>query len=141
MLVGDADLIEQARVWRRRYGGTLPSLWPFALGARRGLRLHLPRMADYVEHAKVLAAAIATVAEVPVAPVTPLFHVVLPAPKEQAQEALLDVSEESGVFLGAAGDGPREGTSRREIYTGSATMDVSPDEAVDLFGRVLAKLA
>jgi threonine aldolase len=140
MLLGDADLITAARVWRRRHGGTLPSLWPLALGARRGLREHLPRMPEYVDHAIALAAAITTVAEVPVAPVTPLFHVVLPAPQEQAEEALLDVSEESGVFLGKAAPGPRDGTSRREVYAGAAALEVSPDEAADLFARVLAKL-
>ncbi|MFN2523370.1 MAG: low specificity L-threonine aldolase, partial [Mycobacteriales bacterium] len=32
VLLGTAELVEQARVWRRRHGGTLPSLWPLALG-------------------------------------------------------------------------------------------------------------
>jgi threonine aldolase len=140
VLVGDADLVEQARVWRRRHGGTLPSLWPLALGARRGLREHLPRMPEYVAHAASLAAAIAEVAEVPVLPQTPLFHVVLPAPPEPAEEALLDVAEETGIWTGGAARGPRDGTSRREIYAGAAALDVSPDEAADLFARVVAKL-
>ncbi|MCU1592251.1 MAG: Low-specificity L-threonine aldolase [Frankiales bacterium] len=140
ILLGDAELVAAARIWRRRHGGTLPSLWPLALGARRGLREHLPRMPDYVAHAVALAAAIGAVAEVPTQPVTPLFHVVLPAAPEQAEEALLDVAEESGVFLGRAAPGPREGTSRRELYAGAAALEVTPEEAADLFSRVVAKL-
>jgi threonine aldolase len=140
VLAGDEELVTQARVWRRRHGGTLPSLWPLALGARRGLRVHLPRMTEYVAHAQSLATAIAEVAEVPVMPVTPLFHVVLPAPPEQAKEAMLDVAEETRIWTGGAAPGPREGTSRREIYAGAATLEVSPDEAADLFARILAKL-
>jgi threonine aldolase len=140
VLLGDEDLVAQAKIWRRRHGGTLPRLWPLALGARRGLREQLPRMPEYVAHATALAAAIAPVAEIPATPVTPLFHVVLPAEQEQADEALLDVAEESGVWLGRAQPGPREGTSRREIYAGAAALDVSPDEAADLFARVVAKL-
>jgi threonine aldolase len=140
VLLGDAELIAQARIWRRRHGGTLPSLWPLALGARRGLREHVPRMPEYVAHASALAAAVAEVAEVPALPVTPLFHVVLPAAPEVAEEAMLDVAEETGIWAGGAAPGPREGTSRREVYAGAAALEVSPDEAADFFARVVAKL-
>jgi threonine aldolase len=141
LLLGTAELIDQARVWRRRHGGTLPWLWPFALGARRGLRTHLPRMPEYVAHAQALAAAIADVAEVVVPPVTPLFHVVLPGEPEVVEAAMDDVAEESGVFLGGPGPGPRAGVSRLEIYAGAASLAVAPQEAADLLARVVAKLA
>jgi threonine aldolase len=140
VLVGTTELIDQARVWRRRHGGTLPWLWPLALGARRGLRTHLPRMPEYVAHAKALAAAIGTVAEVVVPPVTPLFHVLLPGQAEDVEEVMLDVSQESGVFLGGADPGPRPGVARREVYAGAAALEVPADEAADLFGRVVARL-
>ena len=140
VLVGTAELIDQARVWRRRHGGTLPWLWPFALGARRGLRIHLPRMAEYVAHAQALAAAIGTVAEVVVPPVTPLFHVLLPGEPDAVEEVMLDVSAESGVFLGGADPGPRPGMARREVYAGAAALEVTPEEAAELFGRVVARL-
>ena len=140
VLVGTAELVDQARVWRRRHGGTLPWLWPFALGARHGLRTHLPRMTEYVEHAKALAAAIGEVAEVVVPPVTPLFHVLLPGEPEAVEEVMLDVSAESGVFLGGADPGPRPGVARREVYAGAAALEVPADEAAELFGRVVARL-
>ena len=141
VLLGDADLIAVARVWRRRHGGTLPSLWPLALGARRGLREHLPRMPEYVAHAAALAAAIADVAEVPALPVTPLFHVVLPAAPDVAEVAMLDVAAETGIWLGGAAPGPRAGSSRREVYAGADALEVSPEEAADVFARIVAKLA
>ena len=52
VLLGGAGLVDQARTWRHRHGGTLPALWPLALGARRGLRLHLPRMGAYTAWAQ-----------------------------------------------------------------------------------------
>lgn len=140
VLVGSTQLIDTARIWRRRHGGSLPWLWPFALGARRGLRLHLPRMAEYVAHAQALATAIATVAEVVAPPVTPLFHVLLPGEPEVVEEVMLDVAEESGVFLGGADPGPRPGVALREVYAGAAALEISPDEVADLFGRVFARL-
>ncbi|MDX6198175.1 MAG: hypothetical protein QOJ79_1326 [Actinomycetota bacterium] len=140
VLLGTTDLIDQARVWRRRHGGTLPWLWPFALGARRGLRAHLPRMPEYVAHAQALAAAIGQVAEVVVPPVTPLFHVLLPGDPEVVEPVMLDVSEESGVFLGGADPGPRPGVARREVYAGAAALEVAPDEAAELFARVVSRV-
>ncbi len=47
MLLGDDDLVAEARAWRRRHGGTLYGLWPNAAAALVGLRLRLPRMAAY----------------------------------------------------------------------------------------------
>jgi threonine aldolase len=140
VLVGSLELVEQARVWRRRHGGTLPWLWPFALGARRGLREHLPRMPEYVAHAQALAAAIGEVADVVVPPVTPLFHVLLRGEPAVVEEVMLDVSEASGVFLGGADPGPRPGVARREVYAGAAALDVTPQEAADLFAQVVARL-
>jgi threonine aldolase len=139
VLVGSAAFIDSARIWRRRHGGTLPWLWPFALGARRGLRVHLPRMQEYVAHAKALAAAIGEVAEIVVAPQTPLFHVLLPGEPDVVEEVMLDVSAESGVFLGGAAPGPRPGVARREIYAGAAALEVTAEEAAELFSRVVAR--
>ena len=44
MLLGEEDVIAEAREWRHRHGGTLFNLWPYAASALAGLRLRLPRM-------------------------------------------------------------------------------------------------
>ena len=41
-LVGPEDVVEEARTWRRRMGGTLFHLTPFAVSALAGLRERLP---------------------------------------------------------------------------------------------------
>lgn len=58
-LAGTRDFIEQARVWRQRYGGMLFQQWPAALSASHGLDTVLPKLGTYVQHAKVVAAAMA----------------------------------------------------------------------------------
>jgi threonine aldolase len=58
MLLGENDVIAEAREWRHRHGGTIYSLWPYAAPALAGLRLRLPRMPVYVEHARRIAAAL-----------------------------------------------------------------------------------
>ncbi|MFD4642408.1 threonine aldolase family protein [Lentzea sp. NPDC058436] len=56
-LAGTQDFVDQARVWRHRYGGMLFQQWPAALSAMHGLDTVLPRLGTQVEHAKVVAAA------------------------------------------------------------------------------------
>jgi threonine aldolase len=55
-LVGPEDVVEEARTWRRRMGGTLFHLTPYAVSALTGMKERLPRMAEYAEWARSLAA-------------------------------------------------------------------------------------
>lgn len=137
LLLGREDVATGVRTWRHRQGGRLPALWPLALGARHGLRVHLPRMAEYTAHAVALADAVeAAGLAVVVRPRTPLLHVVLPGDPARLVEALLAVSERSGVFLGGAVR-PREGAGALEVQVGEAGVRVGPDEAAQLLAEVV----
>jgi threonine aldolase len=54
-LAGDEDFVADARRWRKRMGGTLFHLTPYAVAALTGLREHLPRMGEYVAWGRALA--------------------------------------------------------------------------------------
>ena len=54
-LAGDEDVVAEARRWRKRMGGTLFHLTPYAVAALAGLREHLPRMGEYVAWGRALA--------------------------------------------------------------------------------------
>jgi threonine aldolase len=69
-LVGPEDVVAEARTWRRRMGGTLFHLTPYAVSALAGLEERLPRMAEYVVWARSLAAEL-TQREVTVKPDPP----------------------------------------------------------------------
>ncbi len=128
------DWADEVRTWRHRHGGTLPALWPLALGARRGLRERLPRMSTYVAAAQALAASgLETTAPAQ----TAVLHVVLDGPTQRLADALVEVSEQSGVWLGSGvRPGPREETGSVEISCGEATLQVGADEAAALLQRV-----
>jgi len=139
VLLGPPELAAYARTWRHRLGGTLPALWPMALGARRGLRERLPEVPRWVEHAQALAAALQDVGlAVVVAPVTPLLHVVLPGEPEAVQDALVEVSRRTGVWLGRSQPGLVEGTSRVEVAVAGRSLEVPPAEGAALFAEVAA---
>jgi threonine aldolase len=54
-LAGPEDVVTEARTWRRRMGGTLFHLTPYAVSALAGLKERLPRMREYAAWARSLA--------------------------------------------------------------------------------------
>src|SRR5262245_16696539 len=78
MLLGEEDVVAEARDWRHRHGGTLFQLWPYAASGLVGLRRWLPRMPAYVEHARAIGAELGLiegVEVVPDPPQTPMMHI------------------------------------------------------------------
>jgi threonine aldolase len=144
VLLGQADLAEDARLWRHRLGGTLVALWPIALGARRGLRQALPRVPAWLAHAVALADALeAAGVEVVHRPQIPFLRVVLPAPPEAAAGAVAAVAEERGVWPGrpfAAPAAGRPGTSLVEVVVQERSLAVPPDEGAAVLADVVARL-
>jgi threonine aldolase len=102
-LAASADLIAEAKTWRHRYGGLLFQQWPAAVAALHGLDHELPRLPEYVAHAKVVAAALreGLAGAVPffqVHPETPYTHqfqVWLPYPADVLDAACLRQAEET----------------------------------------------
>ena len=144
-LAGDAELVSEARVWQRRHGGTLVTMYPYVIAAERALDERLERMSVHLDHARALAAALTTVAGievVPDPPQTPLFHLVLRGEHERLVEAALSVAEERKVFLFAE---PSSTVSphwqRHEVMVGEVTLQLGPDEVRELYQEILARAA
>ncbi|OWA35678.1 low specificity L-threonine aldolase [Saccharibacillus sp. O16] len=147
MLLGDADLAEQSKVWKRRHGGDLISLYPYILSSDYYLELRLPKMAQYYEEAKELAAlynaqpAIRTRPEVPV---SNMFHLHLDGVlAEAAGPVIAGVQTETGVALAAYLKETGERSCSTEIAIGDLYETVPKDRlraAIELLGRRLADM-
>ncbi|MEV6108959.1 beta-eliminating lyase-related protein [Streptomyces sp. NPDC051940] len=107
-LAGPATLIDEARTWRHRYGGQLFQQWPAVLTALYGLEHELPRLPEYVAHAKTVAAALASAFTeageswhrvYPAVPHTHQFQVWLPYSAEVLTECSLRMAEEQKTVL------------------------------------------
>ncbi|MGW1167607.1 threonine aldolase family protein [Streptomyces sp. NPDC002550] len=107
-LAGPKTLVEEAKTWRHRYGGMVFQQFPTALSALAGLERELPRLPDYVRHARVVAAALRegfAAADVPWSRVHPEephthdFQVWLPYDPDVLMEAAVRQAEETGTFL------------------------------------------
>ncbi|MEV0979848.1 beta-eliminating lyase-related protein [Streptomyces sp. NPDC049915] len=107
-LAGPATLVEDAKTWRHRYGGMILQQFPTVLSALAGLEWELPRLPEYVAHARVVAAALREgFAEAglpwtrvhPEVPHTHQFQVWLPYGPQLLSEAAVRQGEETRTLL------------------------------------------
>lgn len=141
VLAGPAGVIDQARVWRRRHGGTLPRLFPLVAAARPGFAELLPQMDVFCSHARALAssfAAVDGVDVVPDPPQTPMFHLHLRGDAGAIFERSLAIARDQRVWiLPALQPTAVPGISRAEITVGEPALAISPDEAAGLLARIV----
>lgn len=129
-LAGSADLIAQARAWHHRYGGQLFQQWPAVLAALIGLDTELPRLDEYVAHAKVIAATLAALPGARVHPNPPhthQFQLWLPQSAETLNEAVLTLAEQERTwFIGGWRD--VSGLATAEVTITADALAWTPDD-------------
>lgn len=144
-LAGPADLIAETRVWQRRQGGNLVRLFPYVLSARKALAERLGRIDVYVAHAQAVAAALGALPELTVLPQPPqtnMFHLFIRGNRDALEQALLEVSAETGVWLfHPLRPCQLPGHWMIEWVVGDAGLDITPDETADLLRTVLRRAA
>ena len=143
ILAGPADLIAEARVWRRRHGGTLIAMYPYVLAARQGLRERLGRMGAYHEKAVAIAAGLVALPGVDVVPALPqtiMMHLYLRGDAARLIDAARVVSAETGVWtFDRLAPTPVAGVQRWEWTVGDATMEIPTAELVDIFAAIVRR--
>ena len=141
ILLGDPDLIREARAWRHRHGGKLFRLWPYAASALAGLRLRLDRMPAYAAHARAIAAELTTldgVEVVPDPPQTPMLHIHLRTTAPDALAGVRRLATEERVWTWGGTTATDTPAIRRvELTVGDATLGFSPPEVARLVGALL----
>jgi threonine aldolase len=140
-LLGQQDVIAESREWRRRHGGALFALWPYAVSALAVLRTRLPRMSDYRQHALALAGALRDldgVRLVPDPPQTSMFHILLRGDGAAIREKMLTIAAEERIWTWPDTFSSGHPDWRVvELSVGDATLDFSLAEATDLVGRLV----
>jgi threonine aldolase len=144
MLLGPEDFIAEARVWRRRHGGTLVQLHPFVASAAMRFDGQLAKMAAYRARAAALAESLAGIEGLSVEPKPPqvnLFHLHIAAAAEALTAARDRIAAEDGAWLAprfSAERGP--GHASAEIYVGDSLLAVPSDEDRRLIAPLYAKM-
>ncbi|MGH3484916.1 MAG: threonine aldolase family protein [Nocardioidaceae bacterium] len=141
-VAGPADVIDEARRWQRRHGGTLFTLLPYAVAGREGLRTHLPRMPEYhataVELAKQLVATGLRIEPDP--PHTNSFRIFTDESADDVNERLLTHLETTHEMV-TPWFKPAEtpGWAWTEFVVGAATCEVDATEAAERIAAVLTR--
>jgi threonine aldolase len=141
MLLGDEDVISEARAWRHRHGGTLFKLWPYAAAGLAGLRSRLPRMPAYLAHAKAIAEEVAKldgVDVIPNPPQTPMMHIHLRTTPRAAADGIRRLAKVGRIWA-FSGTAPTDtpGVRRVELGVGEATLGFTPPEAARIIRNLL----
>jgi threonine aldolase len=128
-LVGPEDVVAEARTWRRRMGGTLFHLTPYAVSALVGLKERLPRMGEYAAWARSLAAEL-TAAGLKVTPDPPhtntflLFAEGEPDPIVERKIAFME--REKVEPCGGFWESPVPGIVMTEVAAHDAALEHEP---------------
>jgi threonine aldolase len=140
MLLGPADFIAEAKVWRRRHGGTLVQMHSMIASAAMRFDAQLARMPAYFERAKQLAAAIRRNTAIVVNPATiqaNMFHLHFAKTPETLLEARDKLAREQKIWTaGRAVPSGTPGWSYFEVYVGDNLMAMSDEEAVGLLASL-----
>ncbi|GAA2255587.1 threonine aldolase family protein [Streptomyces indiaensis] len=149
-LAGPEELVEEAKTWRHRYGGMVFQQFPTVLSALVGLERQLPRLPEYVAHARVVAAALREgfaaaglpwVRVHPEVPHTHDFQVWLPYEPEVLAEAAVRTAEETGVVLfGGGWDRGGPGLALTEVHVRAAGLEWSAEDVKAAVAEFVARL-
>ncbi|WP_306318606.1 MULTISPECIES: low specificity L-threonine aldolase [unclassified Streptomyces] len=139
VLAGPRSLVGEAKAWRHRYGGRLFQQFPQAIAALVGLERELPRLPEYVAHARVVAralregfaeAGVTGARLLPEVPHTHQFRIWLPYDAEALTEAGIAQAQETrtALFGRWSDEGAVPGFATAEVTVDSAGLEWGPDD-------------
>jgi threonine aldolase len=138
-LLGQADFIAEARLWRRRQGGTVYRQTAEAVSALVGLKEQLPVVPDMVAWARAFAAELPSWITVqPGVPHANQFLAYAAGDAHTANERLLAVIEERRIGLPAWRAAQEPGRITTEFAVSLAALKLDPAEMAALVGTVVA---
>ena len=149
-LAGPQWLVDEAKAWRHRYGGMVLQEFPTILSALAGLERELPRLPEYVAHARVVAAALRegfAAAGVPWARVHPEvphtheFQLWLPYDVDVVTEAAVRQAEETGtMLLGRPWTAPGPGLAVTEVSVRAEGLEWTADDVKAAVAEFVARV-
>lgn len=134
MVAGSKTFVDSLRVWKTRYGGDLFTAYPYAMSALDGIQRLAPRLPEFVERARALAAGLAAVSNLVVHPNPPhtnAFQIWLPgAPAALVKQHREFAADEKTWLFDGFSEAPLAGHSMTEIQIGPSSDEYSIEQAI-----------
>lgn len=103
LAIGDAAVIDEARLWRRRFGGAMRQAGVLAAAGRYALDHHVDRLADDHANAHTIAAMVADAVPGAVDLEGVATNIVYLDTGSQPADAIIAAARDAGVLVGAMG--------------------------------------
>jgi threonine aldolase len=138
-LLGPTDFIKEARLWRRRLGGTIYRTAPPAVSALHALRTQLPILADTVTWARAFAAELPAhiITVQPRVPHTNQFLAYAAGEADRVNERVLALIEKHDIGMPAWWAAREPGRISTEFTVTGAALGLDPAEAAGLVASAL----
>ncbi|OMF76370.1 threonine aldolase family protein [Paenibacillus glucanolyticus] len=139
ILAGDNDFLAKSKVWKRRHGGDLVSLYPYIISSEYYYKQRIEKMGRYYDEAKELAAMFNqchAVVTKPIVPVSNMFHVYFQLGKNQLEPILMDIYNTTGIGFISYLKEASEDHCQSEVNIGER-YGKTPREAIQEAFRVL----
>lgn len=143
ILAGDKEFTQQSKVWKRRHGGDLISLYPYILSSDYYFDMRISKMELYYENAIELAMLFNSCPSIqtkPTVPVSNMFHVHITRPKEQLEAVLKEVYYKTGVGLTSYLKETNQSTYSFEVSIGDQYNSIPKDKLEEVFQLLQVKL-
>jgi threonine aldolase len=138
-LLGPADFIAEARLWRRRHGGTVYHLTAEAVSALVGLQDQLPIIPDTVAWARAFAAELPSLIAVqPGVPHTNQFLAYAAGDADAVNERVLALIEERRIGFPGWHAAQEPGRISTEFAVSQAALKLDPAEMAALVAAAIA---
>jgi threonine aldolase len=121
ILAGEKTFTKESKVWKRRHGGDLISLYPYIITADFYFNKRIQKMEQFFEEANELAELFnqcEAVTTVPQVPVSNMFHVHFHAAKEKVEPILVGIYRDTGIGFTSNLRERNEGISYFELSIG-----------------------
>jgi threonine aldolase len=140
VLAGDEGFIAQARLWRRRMGGTLYHLSPMVASAAMNFDARIAAMPALYRRTLDLAAGLRSLPGLrvnPEVPPTNMLHLYFDAATDAVLNARDAIATEAGCWL-VGGVRPAEvpGWSKTELYVGDSLLAADNEKVLPWFARL-----
>lgn len=143
VLAGSVEFTEKSKVWKRRHGGDLISLYPYILSADYYFDQHVHKMDQYYEEAKELAELYnrcAGITTLPKVPVSNMFHVHMEARKEDMEAIFVQLYKETGIGLTGHVRENGDNGSWFEVSLGDLYSRVPKNRLKEVFAKLDEKM-
>jgi len=143
ILAGDNDFIKQSKVWKRRHGGDLISLYPYIISANYYFDKRISKMEQYYENAIELATFFNScpfIQTKPAVPVSNMFHVHISQSKAKLEVVFKEIYYNTGIGLTSYLKETSQSSVSFEVNVGDQYHSIPKDKLQSVFQLLQDKL-